>query len=174
LAFFFSLHFCTKKNSNNYQKNVQSKQISVEAKCKLSFFFPLNSRPIQFEKLKIKTDAVDSFCLHIPWLFESISQPSYPVVSILSQAKGMPDRNFILHGRQHWAKIETDLPEKFIGTEAVIVPHCNLEHSGPEVNWSNPGVNKTLVPLWTTGIHESFRATFGQFSRGGREEVVRC
>ena len=76
----------------------------------------------------------------------------------------MPDRFYVGIGCQHRSEIETDLAQKLVGPESVIVPDGHFQNTRSEVAGSNPGIDETLIPLRVTGIDQCFRAPLRQFS----------
>jgi hypothetical protein len=66
----------------------------------------------------------------------------------------VPDWLHVLARCQHGPEVEADLAEKLVGPEAIIVPHGDLQDSGPEVHGSDPGIDEALVPLWATGVDQ--------------------
>ena len=84
--------------------------------------------------------------------------------SVVTEIEHVPDGFNILTRVQHRAEIETDLTQKLVRPEPVIVPDCNLQNSGSEVAGSNPGVDEALVPGWVTGVNQRFRPAFRKLS----------
>jgi hypothetical protein len=76
----------------------------------------------------------------------------------------VPDRFYIGIGCQHRSEIETDLAQKLVGPESVIVPDSHFQNTRSKVAGSNPGIDETLIPLRVTGIDEGFRAPLRQLS----------
>jgi hypothetical protein len=79
----------------------------------------------------------------------------------------VPDRLDVLTRRQHRAEIETDLAEKLVGAETVIVPDGDLQDPGTEVGGSDPRIDEALVPLRTAGVDEGLCAALRELSGVG-------